>query len=109
MDARRYPRFLSATPVIISGIDAEGRAFTQMATAKDISEGGARLYGVASVLNRGDALTVQCNQLKAEFIVVWVGERDSDYENEVGLQSLPGQLWIWDMEILTGSHSLMPK
>ena len=83
-------------PVRIWGIDANSRPFIQLATARNVSEGGALLDGMHCPLRPGEVVDVQYNSVKAEFLVVWAGKQGTALEGEIGLQSLPTQPVLWD-------------
>jgi len=96
MDRRRLSRINTALPVRIWGVDANCRAFMQIATVTNISDGGALLEGVRSTLKPGEVVDLQYNSVKAEFLVVWAGKQGTRSAGELGLQALPEQPSIWD-------------
>jgi len=68
----------------------------QLAMVKNVSDNGVLLGGVRIPLKPGGVVDVQYNGAKAEFLVVWAGERGSRKQGELGLQTLPAQPPLWD-------------
>jgi len=75
------------------GLDSEGRVFSQNVKTLDIATSGARLFGVTARLERGFIVGLQCGNMRARFMVVWVGEKGSPREGQVGLRVAENGLW----------------
>ena len=57
------------------------------------------VQGLRRRVNPGEVLEVQTGDGKAQFRVVWVGRMGSRREGEAGLQSLPSEPQIWDLNL----------
>ena len=100
MDRRRQQRVSVEIPVIIWGMDAHGRPFTQPASLRTISSRGGTLQGVCVQLKPGDVFDLQYQGIKAQFRVVWLGKYGTDMQGEVGIQSLSADARLWDFDPL---------
>lgn len=92
----RQPRVTTAFPVRIWGVDSNCRPFMQMATVTNVSDGGIQLNGVQCRLKAGEVVDVQYDDIKAEYLVIWAGQRNSASEGELGLRALPSQPCLWE-------------
>jgi hypothetical protein len=99
MDRRREQRVAAAFPVRVWGIDAYDRAFTQLASARNVSSDGARLEGMRCRLRPGDTVELQYAGRKAEFRVMWMAESFDGQEVQIGVKSLPSEDCIWDLNL----------
>lgn len=99
MDRRRSPRVAALLPVRIWGLDAYSLPFTQLATVRNISTSGAVLQGVKRQLRSGEILEMQYEAEKAQFRVVWVGQFGTREHEEVGVQALPSEPMIWNVNL----------
>jgi hypothetical protein len=99
MDRRRNPRVTVLLPVRVWGVDAHSLPFTQLVTVKNFSASGVVIRGLRRQVNPGETLEVQTGDGKAQFRVVWVGRIGSRRDGEVGLQSLPSEPHIWDLNL----------
>jgi hypothetical protein len=54
----------------------------------DVSHRGARIGGVAFHLKPGEVVNLVSDGVEARFLVIWVGERGTPQEGQIGLQSL---------------------
>jgi hypothetical protein len=71
-DRRLEPRDVSTLEVQITALSEDGSPFTQTATAKNVSVGGALLIGLDHKLRCGDLVRVQHRDHYARFRVVWI-------------------------------------
>jgi PilZ domain-containing protein len=99
MDRRRSPRVAARLPVRIWGMDAYALPFMALGTVKDISHTGALLQGIRRTIKPGTVLEVQLGEEKAQFRVAWVGKPGTRKEGEIGLESLPFEPCIWDVNL----------
>lgn len=109
MDRRRNPRVTVLLPVQVWGVDAHSLPFTQLVTVKNFSSGGAVVQGLRRRVNPGEVLEVQTGDGKAQFRVVWVGRMGSRREGEAGLQSLPSEPQIWDLNLRPNTQFVGPE
>ncbi len=105
MDRRRESRVDTAFPVRIWGVDRYCRPFMQLAIVRNISSLGAVLQNVRSRIKPGEILDVQYDGQKAQFRVVWTGKAGTMEAGEVGLQRLPDEPYIWDIDPLRCAQS----
>jgi len=89
------PRVTVDLPVRVYGMTAEGRAFSQVARAQNISTDGALMSGVEHELKVGDVIGIQCDEKKARCTVVWVMNTGAIKKNQVGVKLLDGQECPW--------------
>ena len=99
MDRRRSPRVSAGLPVRIWGMDAYALPFTALGTVKDISHSGALVHGIRQQLKPGTILEVQLGGDKAQFRVAWAGKPGTRKQGQVGLESLPSEPYIWDVNL----------
>ena len=93
MPKRRETRVTVPISVRLWGLDREGKVFSQNAKTLNIATNGARLYGVTAKLDRGFIVGLQCGNMRARFMVVWVGEKGSSREGQVGLRAAENGIW----------------
>jgi len=103
MDRRRRRRVTALLPVRVWGVDAKGLPFTQLARVRNISNDGAVLQGLLRPVKAGELLHVQLGQQQAEFQVVWTG-KGTRHQGEVGIQNIPSEPYIWDVNLLQCSE-----
>ena len=89
MPIRRERRLTVPISVRLWGLDRDGKVFSQNAKTLNIATSGARLFGVTAALERGFIVGLQCGNMRARFMVVWVGERGSSREGQIGLRAPP--------------------
>jgi hypothetical protein len=90
---RRERRVTVPITVRLWGLDREGKVFSQNAKTLNIATSGARLYGVTAALERGFIVGLQCGNMRARFMVVWVGEKGSSREGQLGLRAAENGIW----------------
>jgi hypothetical protein len=93
MSIRREPRLTVPISVRLWGLDRDGKVFSQNVKTLNIATSGARLYGVTAKLERGFIVGLQCGNMRARFMVVWVGEKDSPREGQIGLRAAANGIW----------------
>jgi hypothetical protein len=104
MDRRRETRVDTALPVRIWGVDTYCRPFMQLASVRNISSLGAVLQNVRAQIKPGDILDVQYNGVKAEFCVVWTGRPGTIEAGELGIERLPEEPYLWDVDPARCGH-----
>lgn len=90
---RRERRVIAPLSVRLWGLDREGKVFSQNVKTLNIATSGARLCNVTADLERGFIVGLQCGNMRARFMVVWVGEKGSSREGQVGLRVAENGLW----------------
>lgn len=93
MAKRREHRLSIPLSVRLWGLDRNGKVFSQNAKTLNIATSGARLYGVTAELERGFIVGLQCGNMRARFMVVWVGDKGTHQEGQVGLQAAKNGIW----------------
>jgi hypothetical protein len=100
MDRRRERRVDAVLSVRIWGMDANELPFAQHARVRNISSKGAVIEGIVRPVNPGEVLHVQFGEETASFRVVWAGKARTEREGEIGLERLPAEPFIWDVNLL---------
>jgi hypothetical protein len=106
MDRRRQPRVELLLPVRLWGVDAYSQPFTQSASARNISQGGAVLQGIRRQILPGEVLDVQFGGDRAQYRVVWAGRKGTQQEGEIGLESLGLEPCIWNVNLSRCSQNV---
>ncbi len=99
MDRRRQPRVTAFLSVQIWGLDAHALPFAQLASLRNFSSAGAVIQGIRRRIKPGEILEVQYGQNRAQFRVVWVGRTGTRRDGEIGIEILPAEPCIWDMNL----------
>ena len=94
-EGRGNPSNTTSVPISVRlwGLDRDGKVFSQNAKTLNIATSGARLYGVTAALERGFIVGLQCGNMRARFMVVWVGEKGSSREGQIGLRAAENGIW----------------
>jgi len=93
MPIRRERRVTVPISVRLWGLDRDGKVFSQNVKTLDIATNGSRLFGVTAGLERGFIVGLQCGNMRARFMVMWVGEQGSAREGQVGLRAAQNGIW----------------
>ena len=102
MGKRREQRTRIALPVKVYTRDDHGRPVVEIACTMDITPKGARLTGVRCVAHTGEVLCVERGKSKAFYRVMWVGDRLTNRDGQVGLQCIEPEAEIWGVTLLPG-------
>lgn len=94
-EQRPEPRIDADLSIRAWGLDCDGKPFTQVAKANNISSQGALISGVEAALKPGDIIGVQFEQKKARCRVIWVVDAGGILKTQAGLQLLEGQECPW--------------
>jgi hypothetical protein len=70
----------------------------QLATVRNISSLGAVLQNVRSTLRPGEIVDVQYEGQRAQFRVVWAGRIGTIEAGEIGLERLPDEPYLWEVD-----------
>ena len=108
---RRQDRLKAVLPVKVTGKDAAGNCFEDLAHTLDITAGGGRLGAMHHELKVSDQLTVQNRQYRMEFRVVWTKLLDKAREYQVGLQMIEKDKVAWGLanSEQAVSHTAVPR
>jgi len=98
MDRRRETRIATALPVCIWGVDSYSRPFTQLVSVRNLSGAGAVLQNVRAPMRAGEILDVQYDGHRAQYRVIWVGRPGTLDAGALGLERLPQEPHIWDVD-----------
>jgi PAS domain S-box-containing protein len=98
MGIRREPRIPGCKPVTVLGKDIFGSPFSQNTFTVEIAACGARLRGLPP-LAVGTILLLDHGGDQARYRVVWIGEKDTEYEGHVGLECLDRNKSIFGIEL----------
>jgi hypothetical protein len=77
------------------GIDVTGKPFFQTARTAEVSAKGARLEGITCLKQVGEVIGVQHGNQKGRFRVVWIGEKGTPEQGQVGIACLDSDKCIW--------------
>jgi len=94
-DRRQDARIQVELPVHIWGVDAKGSRYSQKATARTISFGGALVSGIEMGLRPGDLIGIQHGEKQARFRVVWARDSGGPEKNQAAVQRLDGSECPW--------------
>jgi len=100
MDRRHKRRVNVHLPVRIWGVDAKAQPFMQLARVKNISIRGALLQGMLRTVKPGEIVHVQFGDEQGQFRVVWSGRKGSHVEGELGIEALPFEPSIWNVNLV---------
>jgi CheY-like chemotaxis protein len=81
----RAPLRLTA---LVWGSDGNGQMFMEQVQTLDISPMGARLKGLTRPVSTGAVLGIQNGDNQGRFEVVWVGERGTEREGQIGVRCI---------------------
>ena len=88
----------AALPVRIWGVDSYSRPFMQLASVRNFSSLGAVLQNVRARIRPGEILDVQYDGQRAQYRVIWAGCAGTPVAGELGLERLPYEPHIWDID-----------
>lgn len=94
---RKEPRIPGCKPVTVLGKDIFGNPFSQNTFTLEIAAYGARLRGLPP-LAVDTELLLDHGQAQARYRVVWIGEKNTEYEGHVGLECLDRNKFIFGIE-----------
>ncbi|HET9695493.1 MAG TPA: PilZ domain-containing protein [Terriglobales bacterium] len=73
---------------LVWGTDGDGQMFMEQVQTLDISPMGARLKGLTKPVSTGSILGIQNGDNQGRFEVVWVGERGTEREGQIGVRCI---------------------
>ena len=97
-ERRRHKRKKVILPVRLSRGDVNGQAAGQFLHTIDITETGARVNGLHTVIEPGQLITLQRGQAKARFRVIWTKQLSAS-ELQAGIESAEPDKNIWGFDL----------
>jgi PAS domain S-box-containing protein len=94
---RKEPRIPGCKPVTVLGKDIFGNPFSQNTFTLEIAAYGARLRGLPP-LAVDAVLYLDHGGAQARYRVVWIGEKNTEYEGHVGLECIERNKFIFGIE-----------
>lgn len=86
-------------PVKVSPSTAGQKPVFQMACTFDLSQKGARLGGVKGVKEAGQVLLLERSGSRAFYRVMWIGKAGTPQADQMGVQCIEPDKWIWDLNL----------
>lgn len=104
MSRRREKRNFLALPVRALGRDASGNDLRHVVCTLDLSVQGARIIGLSEV-QVGQEIILEHKKNRVRFQAVWIGERGTSRQGQVGLHSLDPDKRLADIdEFIVGDY-----
>jgi hypothetical protein len=88
-----------ALPLKVTCWDGDYKPCPDMACTYDISPQGARITGLRSAKQIGDIIAIERGRSKAFCRVVWVGDPNSKFRGQVGIQTVETERVMWEAEL----------
>ena len=95
IDAKAQPHSPAVIPVRVFGMDADGRPFVQLATARNLTLEHAILERVEHRLAPGAVIGIQYEEHKTRVRVLWVCELDGARDTQLGIQLIDARQCPW--------------
>jgi hypothetical protein len=86
-------------PLRVTYWDLDAKPCPDMACTYDISSDGARISGLKSKQKEGEIVALERGKSKAFCRVVWVGDPDSEFRGQVGVQNVESSRPMWEAEL----------
>ena len=99
MDQLKETHTEAALPVRIWGVDSYSQPFMQLVSVRIFSSLGAVLQNVRAKIRPGEILDVQYEGQRAQFRVIWAGQPGTLSAGELGLERLPLEPQIWNIDL----------
>ena len=96
---RTDKRIHVALPVRVTYFDNESKPRLEMACTYDISRHGARVTGLRCVKEAGEIVVIERGRSKAYCRVVWIGQSNSQFQGQVGIQCVEAEKTLWAAEL----------
>jgi hypothetical protein len=93
---RRDPRVDIAMPVLLTGVDVNGRPLHQRVMTVNISRHGALLEGIHGLVKADDKIFLARDRKKEEFRVVSVVEDDTPARGRISVAAVDPNTSFWD-------------
>jgi hypothetical protein len=98
-------------PLKVTYWDQEYKPCPDMACTYDISPRGARITGLKVVNQIGDIVAIERGRNKSFCRVVWVGEANSEFRGQVGIENVETERVMWETELrdLQEAYDVLPR
>ena len=103
MSPRSEKREFIAIPVRASGVDTNGNNFRQPVCTLDLSSKGARITGLSGVAI-GQTVTLEYQNNKVRFEVMWIGQVGTPKAGQVGLRRIDGDRTLADVQFNSAEY-----
>jgi hypothetical protein len=100
MSPRTEKREFIALPVRATGIDADGNTFRSPVCTLDLSSNGARIHGLRD-LSVGQTLTLEYQNNKVRYEVVWTGVPGTPRAGQAGLRRIDTERFLAEVQFDT--------
>lgn len=96
---RREPRIPIRIPVMVWGMDLDGKLFRIQTHTMDITPAGGRIEGIWKPLHRGMNIGIECGGRRARFRITWVGRLGTGTGGEIGVRCVEMGRYIWGVPL----------
>jgi len=102
---RNEKRIEISLPVKLAATDANGDPLEQGVTTINVSRSGALLTGIRGKLKLGSRVSLARAGKQENFIIMWVGEKNSTRASEIGVSAVDSGSSFWDDVVETQSQA----
>jgi hypothetical protein len=96
---RHSKRIQVALPIRVTYWDGDHRPALEIACTYDISQRGARVTGLRCVKGAGEIIAIERGKCKAFCRVVWIGQPNSEWRGQIGIQCVESDRTLWEAEL----------
>lgn len=96
---RSNKRVHVALPIRLTYWDGQHKPVLELGCTYDISARGARVTGSRGIRQVGEIIAIERGRNKVFCRVVWVGEPNSEFHGQMGLESVETERTMWDAEL----------
>ena len=106
---RREPRVEVALPVILTGVDVQGRPLAQRVMTVNVNRSGALLEGVHGIPCAGNRVSLARGSLKEDFLVARIVDDESPGGAKIGVTAVDPNTSFWDDVLEAAKRSEIGK
>lgn len=88
-----------ALPLRVTYWDGEKKPCLDLACTYDISPRGARITRLRNVNQPGEIIAVERGRNRSFCRVIWIGERNSELQGQIGIQCVESDRLMWEAEM----------
>lgn len=88
-----------ALPIRVTHWDKDKKPVLEMGCTYDISPHGARISSIKAIKQPGEIVALERGEKKSFCRVVWVGDPNSDFRDQIGLQTVELDHSMWETEL----------